>query len=80
MTFTHYADKLALAILYQASIDWQHQTSKGDYDPDLINFYNSTWFEDLCYLVDLHPDGIRCQLNIPSDPEKQSNDSPHASE
>ena len=67
MTLTHYADKLALAILYQASIDWQQQTTKGNYDSDLINFYNSTWFEDLCYLVDLHPDQIRRRLKIPSD-------------
>ena len=67
MTFTHSTDKLALAVLYQASIDWQHQTSKGNYDSDLINFYNSTWFEDLCYLVGHHPNNARKILQIPQD-------------
>ena len=71
MTFTHFADKLALAILYQAVFDWRNQRSKGKYDSDLITFFSSNWFDDLCYLVDLHPDNIRRQLNIPhSEKEK----------
>jgi hypothetical protein len=32
---------------------------------ELIDFFNSDWFESLCDFVDLNPDNIRSKLCVP---------------
>ena len=61
-------DRLALAILHQARLDWQSKRNQGKDSLDLIIFFNSRWFEGLCYLVGRSPDDARRNLRIPRCP------------
>ena len=63
-------DRLALAILHQARLDWQSKRNQNKNGLDLIIFFNSTWFDDLCYLVGRNPDDAHKNLNIPGCPSK----------
>ena len=63
-------DRLALAILHQARLDWQAQRHRGQDSLDLIVFFNSSWFDDLCYLVGRNPNDARRNLHIPRCPSR----------
>ena len=63
-------DRLALAIIHQARLDWQSQRNRGKDSLDLIIFFNSAWFDDLCYLVGRDPNDARRNLHIPRCPSQ----------
>ena len=63
-------DRLALAILHQARLDWQSKRNVEKNGLDLMIFFSSPWFEDLCYLVGRNPDDARRNLHIPRCPVK----------
>ena len=63
--------KLAVAIIHQARLDWQDKRANQIYSRDLLTFFHSPWFEDLCFLVGHHPDDARRHLNISRIPEPE---------
>ena len=60
--------RLATAILQQAANDWKSPRTHRTYHFDLVTFFHSEWFEDLCTLVGRHPEEARRQLDIPAKP------------